>query len=299
MGFSVRSDLKLGVVSARLPESQTEGVDLQPDNMRSTIQFGWLILVYCVFSVLALLAEMTQSALVIRCRVSQGCQCCTLGGRMGRNAIVAAFLVAAAQSLGGVVQFTATVDFETVPMGTRFGSEAGQQAGDEVLMQDDIRMTLDQFQFGAFRGFYRAEVGGIFADFFPTVPLEINNINVVFHFNQLPFLVETVTFEFAEFGGMNNLAVNGHVIHELASLSLIPANPAPGITALVADGIVALIGPIESLLIGGQELAIDNVTAVGVPEPSVLALLMLGVAAVRRFRPRRVFAKPREECRRS
>jgi hypothetical protein len=221
------------------------------------------------------------------------------GGRMGRKAFIAACLVAIAPCLGGVVQVTATVDFESVPMGTRFGSEAGQQAGDEVLIQDDIRMTLGQFQFGAFRGFYRAEVGGIFADFFPTVPLEINNINVVFHFNQLPFVVETVTFEFAEFGGMNNLAVNGHVIHELASMSLIPAHPAPGITALVADGIVALIGPIETLLIGGQELAIDNVTAVGVPEPSAILLLVLGIAAARRIRPRRAFAEPREEFHRS
>lgn len=210
-------------------------------------------------------------------------------GAVSSRALVVGLLLLATAAPAGPVLTTASVDFETVAAGTRFGEEMGNQRGQAVLQQNGVVMTLAEFRVGEFRGFYRAEVGGAYADAFPTAALETNNINVVFDFTGLPFVVNTVVFEFAEFGGVNNFAVNGGNILELSSMQLLPAGPAPGVTALTADGIVALSGPITSLLIGGQELVIDNVTAVGVPEPGAALLLALGGWLVmrRRHGPRR------------
>ena len=59
----------------------------------------------------------------------------------------------------------------------------------------------------------------------------------------------------------------------------------PGITATVDDRFVTLTGNIDSFRIGGQELYIDNITAI--PEPATL--LLLGAGGVwlmrRRIRP--------------
>lgn len=51
-----------------------------------------------------------------------------------------------------------------------------------------------------------------------------------------------------------------------------------GVTVTVLDagskGAIFVIGPVNSFSIGGQELAIDNVTAC-IPEPATLSLLAL------------------------
>ncbi|MDO8629321.1 MAG: PEP-CTERM sorting domain-containing protein, partial [Phycisphaerales bacterium] len=62
---------------------------------------------------------------------------------------------------------------------------------------------------------------------------------------------------------------------------------APGVTASADSDSITLSGSVSRFLIGGQELAIDNIIAV--PEPTCLALLGIGglvlLRRVRRSRP--------------
>jgi len=181
--------------------------------------------------------------------------------------------------------FAAKVDFETVPLGTSFGGTFGNNPGDVVLTQDGINMSVENFHLNTFTGFFKAQVGGQYDDAFPTTPLSMDNINAKFDFSGLGFAVTQVTLEYAEFGGGNNFAVNGGPIVEIAPLSSLSPDVAPGVTAVADDHSITLTGPISSFLIGGQELAIDNIVAV--PEPATVALLAVSGLAMglhRRFR---------------
>ena len=174
--------------------------------------------------------------------------------------------------------FAATMDFDSVPLGTRYGGTAGHATNEVVLTEDGIEMSVVSFHLEGFTGFFEAEVGGRYRDFFPTTPLDINNISVRFDFANVNFEVDRVTVEFMEFGGAYNFAVNDQTIYELASLADIPANVTPDVTALVSDGLITLTGDVNAVRIGGQELAIDTIFAI--PEPVTLILLSLAGAAV-------------------
>ncbi|MCP4251130.1 MAG: PEP-CTERM sorting domain-containing protein [bacterium] len=184
----------------------------------------------------------------------------------------------------------ATVDFESPPVGTVYGSPAGHSPGDVVLTEDGIDMSVESFFQGTYTGFNNAEVGGWTAPAFPTTPLTINNISVKFHLSGLG--VNHVTLEYADHGGPENIAVNGGTIYEVPLFSSAPSNIAPGVVLSVTEtpmsdhwaGVITLIGPMTEVLVGGQELGIDNLIAT--PEPGALALLGIGVAFVRRRRDR-------------
>ncbi len=180
----------------------------------------------------------------------------------------------------------ATIDFESIPTGTIYGTPEGDLPGDVVLSQDGIDMSVEQFSYPPYVGFNHAEVGGQFAPFFPTQPLELNNISVVFDFANVGFDVSEVTFEFTNFGGTDNFAVNGGTVIVLDSLANLPANVGPGVTASVDGFNITLTGPITSFRVGGQELVVD--TIVGIPEPATILLLGLGGVLVVRRQLRRV-----------
>jgi hypothetical protein len=106
---------------------------------------------------------------------------------------------------------------------------------------------------------------------------------VKFDFTSLPFLTTLVTLDYAEFGGSDNFEVNGAGLFQVSSLQNVPATVAPNVMAAVFGSQILLIGPVESLLIGGQELAIDNIHAV--PEPMTSLLLLAGaIVGIRRRR---------------
>jgi hypothetical protein len=164
---------------------------------------------------------------------------------------------------------------------------AGHSPGEVVLIQDEIRMRVQPFFFDGFVGFMRAEVGGIFDEFFESTPLETNNITVEFDFTHVGFAVEQVSFEFQDFGGASNFAVNGHTLYELSSLSQVPESVAPGVTASISGSVLTLDGSVHSFRVGGQEVALDNVFAV--PEPGTVTFLALAgsaLAMLRKYRGR-------------
>jgi len=173
------------------------------------------------------------------------------------------------------ISLAATVKFESVPVGTKYG-ESFEQV---IPSEDGIDMSVEQFFLNQFTGFYWAEVVGPAEDH----ELAIDNINILFDLTNVGFNVTSLTLEYVEWGGNDNFAVNGGSILQLAELTDIPVNVAPGVTALVDGGLITLTGDIDSVLIGGQELTVDSIVAI--PEPTSLVLLGAGgLLALRRLR---------------
>ena len=179
----------------------------------------------------------------------------------------------------------ATMTFDDLPLGTQFGAPVGDLPGNLVYIQDGIFMSAEQIIVEGAAGFLRAEVGGRYGGFFSSHALDLNNISMSFDFRQVGFEVNQVSLEFVELGPLNNFSVNDGLLFELPSLQLIPTDIAPGVTAVVAEGVITLSGDIDKMLIGGQELAIDTILAI--PEPTTILLLGIGGTAILRLRRRR------------
>ena len=177
------------------------------------------------------------------------------------------------------VSLASTVEFESVPVGTKYGGDFGHVPGQVVLTEDGIKMSVEQFFLQQFTGFFQAEVIGPADDH----ELAIDNLSVMFDLTGAGFKVNSVTLGYVDLGGDNNFAVNGGAILQLAEITDIPMNIAPGVTALVDGDSITLTGEIDRVLIGGQELSIDTIVAI--PEPPPLVLLGAGgVLALRRRR---------------
>jgi len=170
------------------------------------------------------------------------------------------------------ISLAATVRFESVPVGTKYGAGFEQV----IPSEDGIDMSVEPFLFNQFTGFFWAEVVGPANDH----KLAIDNINISIDLTNVGFNVTSLTLEYVERGGNDNFAVNGGSILQLAELAELPVNVAPGVTALVDGGFITLTGDIDSVLIGGQELTVDNIVAV--PEPTSLLLLGAGGALASR-----------------
>lgn len=182
----------------------------------------------------------------------------------------------AALSIGGIVQ-PAVVDFEPLTSGATYGVPT-HNAGDVAFSQNNVGVYLQTLQVQSSPQFFQAEVGGEYATGFATQALSLDNISTVFDFSGLAYAVTSASVQYQEFGGINNFAVNGGAPIQLVSLGNLPMNIAPGIHAMVDGGLITLSADlgfqISSFLIGGQELGIDNMTAV--PEPAAVFLLGAG-----------------------
>ncbi len=168
----------------------------------------------------------------------------------------------------------AQVDFETLATGTPFGDSFGYLPGQIAFTQDGIVVTVETFRTGSFTALHLAQVqdGGL--NSFATRHMSLDNINLGFDVSNLGFPVNRVTIEYHEFGGADNFSVNGGALIELPALTSLPINVGSGVTAAVDSSSITLNGAISRFVIGGQELAIDNIIAV--PEPATLALLLGG-----------------------
>ena len=198
-------------------------------------------------------------------------------------------LVALAMMDGSALAQTATVDFQSLTVGTQFGGSPpplSDLPGDLVFTENGVGVHVDNFTLGGFVGFNNVTIGGFMAPFFPTTPATINNIRLDFDISGLGGPVNAATFDYVDSGGDENLVINGTVL-ELPDFASAPAAVA-GVSVLVTsspiaggvEGTVSLTGSIASLAIGGQELGIDDVSFWVVPEPSSICLLMLSTAAV-------------------
>jgi|CXWL01.1.fsa_nt_gi hypothetical protein len=189
-----------------------------------------------------------------------------------------AFGVANAAVLGG------QVNFESPPWpaaGQTYGGGIAN-AGNVIRTQEGIDVSVETFRTGTFEDLNVATLHGPGTDSFATKHVFFDNINFGFDLTSIA-PINHVTIDYHEFGGVNNFSVNGGPIIELSpqsggmlSLANHPLLPA-GITATVDADSIHLSGIISNFLIGGQELAVDNIVAV--PEPTCLVLLAAGLGA--------------------
>lgn len=184
-------------------------------------------------------------------------------------AAAAGLLACGSDALGG------QVNFEALATGTVYGNGINTP-GDVIITQDGINVSAVNFQTGSFEDFNIATINAPGTDFFSTKHAFMNNINFVFDLSGIA-PVNSVSIDYRDLGGVSNFAVNGGSIIELPAMANLPANVAPGVTATVDSDSITLSGSITNFLIGGQELAIDNIVAV--PEPTCLAFLAMGIGA--------------------
>lgn len=169
------------------------------------------------------------------------------------------------------------IGFESLENGAQYGTANDLVPGDELLTEANVPVSLEPFHyFDGTTGFFNVWVSN---EPFLTFSGESqyvfpSNINLFFDFENLPETATSLCIDFVDGGGEENISVNGEpvlVLHEFADA---PAEIAPGVTLeLIQDnntdfpaGTLCLTGEIHTLLLGGQELAIDNVCFETQPE---------------------------------
>ena len=95
--------------------------------------------------------------------------------------------------------------------------------------------------------------------------LSFNNVNLAFDWRGLPFRPSAVQFAYRDQGGNENLAVNGSEVYRnelveapqrIGDVRWSSVDPEGDRTA-----VGTLEGPIERVLVGGQEFSLDTVCA--------------------------------------
>ncbi|MFQ6113614.1 MAG: FlgD immunoglobulin-like domain containing protein [bacterium] len=162
------------------------------------------------------------------------------------------------------------VDFQSLVLGTQYGTPVGNTPGQIIFTENGIPVSVDNFNFvtGGVT-FNLCQVDPAFAGFGTGNTMQTNNINLFFDFTALGFAPNRVSFEFADKGGDENISVNGQLPIFAGELIAAPPAIAPGVTLSIStrqiqDGIagtVVLTGPVNTLLIGGQEFWLDDVCA--------------------------------------
>lgn len=161
------------------------------------------------------------------------------------------------------------VDFESQPIGMFWGSTAGNVPGDLIFVEDTIPVGVTTFTLGAYTGFYEARIINA-SDCLVSHSCWTSNINLFFDIQAATPSTSKVIFEFQDYGGDENLQVNGGPRHE-GSITSAPYNIAPGVTCTVVSwtsgggsecGIVTLEGNVGRLIVGGQEFELDNICVI-------------------------------------
>ncbi|MDP6796220.1 MAG: hypothetical protein QGG33_00135, partial [Candidatus Krumholzibacteria bacterium] len=152
------------------------------------------------------------------------------------------------------------VDHESLAIGQTWGNASGDSPGDLAFTEDGIPVHLGTITLGAYTGFNQAEIVNDPAGCLDNQVMNLNNIANVYDIASAVAGTDSVTFLYTDFGGEENLAVNGYPRYE-GDITGAPSNIAPGVTCTVyytdfgnyRCGKVLLVGDVESLLIAGQE----------------------------------------------
>lgn len=147
------------------------------------------------------------------------------------------------------------VDFEDLTLATVYNVS-------DVFADSGVTMTAAQFQWSngiwTSAGFAAVQDAGLAGG--TGLDLQLNNITLNFDFGRP---VEDVIFFFGELGGNVNLTINGD-FRNVIDLVDLDAQVVGGTFVEVAQsptgfGVLVITGTVNSLLIGGQELWIDDV----------------------------------------
>ena len=150
--------------------------------------------------------------------------------------------------------------------GTEYGASAGNSSGDVVFTSNNIPVSVHDFVYvGGGGTFNKAYIDNAPRPFASGQSMRTNNINLKFDFSALAFTPSEVQFEFLDLGGFENLSVNGASLYAgeftSAPSSAGGATVSTFTTAITGGkkGVMILTGSLNNVLIGGQELWIDNV----------------------------------------
>lgn len=157
------------------------------------------------------------------------------------------------------------------PAGTMYGAPVGQVSGDLAFSVNAIDAYVYNFALiPAGTQFYRANTAWAPVSL-PGQSLRTILINMLFDLQNLGFPVRRVTLSYLDLGGYENLAVNASGIYrgQIAAAPAILGNSNVSVTSMATPppvsgktGTITITGPqINTFLIGGQELWIDNVCA--------------------------------------
>lgn len=158
------------------------------------------------------------------------------------------------------------VGFESQAPGTTYGSPAGHAPGDLAFIEDDVVVRVRMFDAGIAL-FNFSAIEPFWPGFGVDHVMNVNNINLDFDLTRLRGCAQKVTFDFLDYGGTENLKVNGSPIFvgELIAAPpvmggvevFVSAAPFPGGGGI--EGTVTLVGHVERFSIGGQEFFMDRV----------------------------------------
>jgi hypothetical protein len=166
------------------------------------------------------------------------------------------------------------VDFEPpIELGTQYGTPVGDEPGDHAFTTNNIPVHLYNFVFtngGGTFNFATVDSAMSSPPFGTGQTMGINNINLEFDFSGIGFQTSEVTVDFLDYGGFENLEVNGSPYPPpyVGELSSAP-DQIGGVSVTVSTisdyggemGVLTLTGSVQTLRIGGQEFWIDNVCA--------------------------------------
>ena len=172
---------------------------------------------------------------------------------------------------GGGTIFKNCVNFESEPYDSWYGGPPHpHNPGDLIFIENDIPVVLHDFFWDPVSStFNNCNIdSAIHFGFGSGQIMFVNNINLVFDFTLCGVKRNWVQLEFADFGGMENLEINGHHFY-IGELSIAMGNPAPDVSWYISrdwsggflKASVLIFGNVSHLVIGGQEFALDNICA--------------------------------------
>ncbi len=103
------------------------------------------------------------------------------------------------------------VTFDDIATGTKYGS-GYNSPGDIVFTEDGITVAVVEFFWDATTThFGNCEIVPAFSGFGNGNVMSVNNINLIFNFAALA-PTALISLEFADYGGFENLEINGHYV---------------------------------------------------------------------------------------
>ncbi len=156
------------------------------------------------------------------------------------------------------------VTFDPLPVGAVFGVSAGHAPGDYAFTEDGVDVHVQELIVGGAPYFHDAIVENAPPVFGVFHVMHTDNICTTYDFPA----PGNASFVFLDMGGEVNIEVNGAGVHVGPDFPSIAGPLAPGVVMNVMwapvgggaiRGRVDLIGPVQRLRIGGQELLIDGV----------------------------------------
>jgi len=159
------------------------------------------------------------------------------------------------------------VGHQTLAVGNSWGSNSGNSAGDVLFHEDEIPVSCEEFQISD-----SASTLGNCGVFNSPVPefgfdkvMRCQDIGNRYDISALGITTAMVSFEFLNDGSLENFQVNGETLYRDIFENM-PQDIAAGVNMTVTSyptgsgtrGLVVLTGNVETLLVGGRALYLDN-----------------------------------------